>query len=173
MAANDYYNTSHSQPHGAPTQYGNSGSPLSPLPSNQNPYASSPFDDHDYYNTPNSSGALGGLPPHGNTSYQGAGQQDPFTDHNAIPLHAQPKMDGHGRKHDDSSPIRYPVDEEGGVRRRRSSRKKKKGWFQGRVTWVCYILTIVQVGVFVGELIKNGEFACTILAVVRLPRSWT
>ncbi|KAF2822026.1 rhomboid-domain-containing protein [Ophiobolus disseminans] len=161
MAANDYYNTAHGQQHGTTSQFGKSDSPPSPLPSNQTPYSSapSPFDDNRYYNTPNSSGALGGYPSHSNTSYQGA-QQDPFTDHNAIPLHSKPKMDGHGHKHDDdSSPIRYQVDEEGGVRRRKS--KKKKGWFQGRVTWVVYILTTVQVGVFVGELIKNGMLTGT------------
>jgi hypothetical protein len=162
MAANDYYNTSHGQHQGTTSQFGKSDSPLSPLPSNQTPYSSSPFDDHNnYYNTPNSSGALGGYPSNSNTSYQGA-QQDPFTDHNAIPLNSQPKMDGHGHKHDDDSPIRYAVDEEGGVRRRKS-KKKKKGWFQGRVTWVVYILTTVQVGVFVGELIKNGESSVTML----------
>ena len=67
-------------------------------------------------------------------------------------------MDGHGHKLDDGSPARYGgADPEGGIRRRKSN-KKKKGWFQGRVTWVVYILTTVQVGVFVGELIKNGEF---------------
>jgi hypothetical protein len=156
MAANDFYNTQHA----ATTHvHGKSDSPLSPLPSNQQPYSQSPFDDNNYYNTPNSSGALGGYPS--NTSYQGA-QQDPFTDHNAIPLHAQPKMDGHGHGHgrdklDDGSPTRYGADPEGGVRRRKS-KKKKKGWLNGRVTWMCYILTTVQIAVFVGELIKNGEF---------------
>jgi hypothetical protein len=159
MAANDYYN-SQQQPHGSSTHYPKSDSPISP-PSAQNPYSSSPFDD---YHTPNSSGALGGYPSHSttNTSYHGA-QQDPFTDHNAIPLHAQPKMDGHGHGHghklDDGSPMRYDTDPEGGVRRKKSKRKmkKKKGWLNGRVTWVVYILTTVQIAVFVGELIKNGE----------------
>ena len=37
-------------------------------------------------------------------------------------------------------------------------KKKKKGFFKGKVTWVVYILTTVQVGVFIGELINNGMF---------------
>jgi hypothetical protein len=163
MAANDYYNTSY-----AP-QPGRTNDALPPLPGNQshgNPSQNSvsPFDDHTYYNTPNSSGALGGYPSHNNLSHTNtgySGQQDPFTDSNAIPLHAQPKMHSSDQaKYDDGSPTRYNADPEGFAerpRRKRSSKKKKKeGWFSGRITWVVYILTTVQVGVFVGELIKNG-----------------
>jgi membrane associated rhomboid family serine protease len=60
---------------------------------------------------------------------------------------------------DGSSPTRYNGDPEYygmGVEPKRRKSKKKKGWFSGRVTWVVYLLTAVQVGVFVGELIKNG-----------------
>ncbi|KAH3951639.1 RHOMBOID-like protein [Parastagonospora nodorum] len=148
MAANDYYNTSYNPPHARPDPA------LPPLPHNQAP-SPSPFEDDRYYNTQHSSGALGGYPSHG-TSY--GGQQDPFTDQNAIPLHTQPKMDGSGRnKLDDGSPTRYNADPEALPRpSRKRSKKKKKGWFSGRVTWVVYILTTVQIGVFVGELIKNG-----------------
>lgn len=42
--------------------------------------------------------------------------------------------------------------------RKRSKKNKKKGLFSGRVTWVVYLLTTVQFGVFVGELIKNGAY---------------
>jgi membrane associated rhomboid family serine protease len=45
----------------------------------------------------------------------------------------------------------YPAPE-----KKRRRQKKKEGWFSGRITWVVYTLTIVQIGVFVGELIKNG-----------------
>jgi len=58
-----------------------------------------------------------------------------------------------------TSPTRYNGDPEYygmGVEPKRRKSKKKKGWFSGRVTWVVYLLTAVQVGVFVGELIKNG-----------------
>jgi len=35
-------------------------------------------------------------------------------------------------------------------------KKKKKGWFSGRVTWVVYFMTAVQIAVFVAEIIRNG-----------------
>jgi hypothetical protein len=150
MAANDYYNTSY-PPTGQ--QHGTTHSkPDDALPSHQTPNTASPFDDHNYYQTPNSSGALGGYPAQ-NTSYSNS--QDPFTDHNAIPLHSQPKYDAN--KLDDGSPTRYNADPEAYPRpSRKRSKKKKEGWFSGRITWVVYILTTVQIGVFVGELIKNG-----------------
>ena len=58
---------------------------------------------------------------------------------------------------DGDSPTRYHADPERyGLGVEPARKKKKKGWFSGRVTWVVYILTTVQIGVFVGELIKNG-----------------
>ncbi|KAF2029241.1 rhomboid-domain-containing protein [Setomelanomma holmii] len=156
MAANDYYNTSYGgagQQSG--TTHGRKDDALPELPSNQAQHGVSPFDDHNYYSTPNSSGALGGYPS--NTSY--SNQQDPFTDHNAIPLHAQPKMDGPHK--DNGSPTRYNADPEAFPRPSRTRSKKKTGWFSGRITWVVYILTTVQIGVFLGELIKNGMLTGT------------
>lgn len=165
MAANDYYNTSYGQqkPSDKPLPHQPGVSPVA-----------SPFDDHTYPpypTTTHSSGALGGYPDtsYNNTAYsstahlanpQHQGHQagydspsgqpnDPFTDHNAIPLQNQGKMDG-------SSPTQYYGDPErfgAGVEKKK---QKKKGWLSGRVTWVVYILTVVQIGVFVGELIKNG-----------------
>lgn len=168
MAANDYYANSH------PGQSNDrNDAPLPPVPGNHTQHSvspvSSPFDDRPYPTHTASSGALGGYPidtSYSNTSYQPptqysstahindpyARQPDPFADQNAIPLQTQPKMDG-------SSPTRYNGDPEYygmGVEPKRRKSKKKKGWFSGRVTWVVYLLTAVQVGVFVGELIKNG-----------------
>jgi hypothetical protein len=31
----------------------------------------------------------------------------------------------------------------------------KKGWLSGKVSWVVYIVTAVQIGVFIGEIVKN------------------
>lgn len=166
MAANDYYSGQHGQTKNTP--YGRQDAALPPVPSNQTQHSvspvSSPFDDRPYH----SSGALGGYPDtsynNHNTSYNNrydspsSRPNDPFTDHNAIPLHAQPKMDGHQRN--DGSPTRYYADPEQDQmpprEKRRRSQKKKKGWFSGKITWVVYFLTTVQIGVFVGELIKNG-----------------
>ncbi|KAF2005567.1 rhomboid-domain-containing protein [Amniculicola lignicola CBS 123094] len=159
MAANDYYTST------ATSHHRTTDSPLPPTPGNQSTQSispvASPFDDdhrYDYNSTTH-------LPSHTqstgyeDTSYQphmynkqGHGT-DPFADQNAIPLQAQGKLDG---------PTRYDSDLEarsgggymqyGGVQ----PPPKKKGWLSGRVTWVVYIMTAVQIGVFVGELIKNG-----------------
>lgn len=136
------------------------------------PVVGSPFTDNAYPAYPQNSH----IPPnpygpvHGDddTSYHGPGaygqqrplNSDPFVDNNAIPLHAQnPK--------NDASPSRYNADPEGhsplvggpdGMRRSHSRRhKKKNGWFTGKIPWVVYTLTVFQIGVFVGEIIKNGK----------------
>ena len=36
-------------------------------------------------------------------------------------------------------------------------RRKRSGMFRGKVPWVVYILTLIQVSVFIAELAKNGE----------------
>lgn len=36
-------------------------------------------------------------------------------------------------------------------------RSKKQGWFTGRITWVVFVVTLVQLGVFIGEIVANCE----------------
>lgn len=146
---------------------------------------SSPFTDNAYptypqnsHMPPNPYGPTGYEYGGDDTAYHGAagyGQHrpndtDPFADGNAIPLHAQqPKTD--------ASPSRYNNDPEGqaplvggdGMRRDRSRRHKKKkdGWFTGKIPWVVYTLTVVQIAVFIGEVIKNGK-----LRLPGRPRIW-
>lgn len=184
MAANDYYNTSY-PPTGPATGHATkphdrTDAPLPALPGKQSQHVvspvSSPFDDTAYppypahaNNGTHSSGALSGYPDtayHGQQQYghntfaspydtpPAHGQHDPFADQNAIPL--QNKMSGMS-----GEPLRpgYNADPENVYpprEKRRRKPKKKEGWFSGRITWVVYILTVVQIGVFVGELIKNG-----------------
>jgi len=166
MAANDYFN-----PSGQP-QHKNDA-PLPPTPGSHTQHSvspvSSPFDDRPYPGQTQSSGALGGYPidtSYSNTSYQQptqydssahindpyARQPDPFADQNAIPLQNQPKNDADQPARFNNDPEYYGM----GVQPARKKSKKKKGWLSGRVTWVVYILTAVQVGVFIGELAKNG-----------------
>lgn len=40
-------------------------------------------------------------------------------------------------------------------RSRRS--KRKRGFFSGRVPWFVYLFTLIQISVFIGEIIKNCE----------------
>ena len=178
MAANEYYNNHNTNNNS--NLYGQlqnrNDAPLPPVPGDhaQPPVSpvSSPFDDRPYPVHTHSSGAVSGYPidnTHSNTSYQSptqysstahlndpyARQPDPFADQNAIPLQNQ------NNRNDGAPPARYDGDPEYygmGVEpaRRKSKKKKKKGLFSGRVTWVVYLLTLVQVAVFVGELIKNG-----------------
>lgn len=175
MAANDYYNTSYSASGALPPTH--SDSPLPPLPGSHSQShdqhgvspVTSPFDDSNHYdysstthlthaNTSSSSA-------YADTSYHGADsphgyynrydppanhQTDPFGDHSAIPLQNQGGKMGDGP----ASNAVYGADPE--RRYTGEKKRKKKGWFSGRVTWMVYILTTVQIAVFVGEIVKNG-----------------
>ena len=176
MAANDYYNNTYSASGALPPPHTatHSESPLPPVPgshSQQHGYspATSPFDDANRYDSSTTHLAhsnTNSSTPYADTSYHGAAphtphnydnrydppanhQSDPFSDHSAIPLQNQDKMGGGAH-----NAAVYGADPERRYPREKS--KKKKGWFSGRVTWVVYFLTTVQVAVFVGEIIKNG-----------------
>ena len=165
MAANEYYSSSFpSRREDAPLPPVPSSSP-GPRPANSTPGvnvspATSPFDDHAYPEYPAASKPT--QQNFGDTGYYGASgrtqnphNSDPFIDQNAIPLQPQsynPKMEGSPTRYNADPEGRYPLNGGGTM----GQRRKKKGWFSGKVTWVCYILTTVQVAVFIGELIKNG-----------------
>jgi hypothetical protein len=88
-------------------------------------------------------------------SYSNA--EDPFSD-NAIPLQSKshkPRLDA------TASPT--GAMEEGGHQFPNNDRKtdkrstKKDGWFRGKITWAVFVLTVVQIVVFIAEIIKNGK----------------
>lgn len=154
MAANDYYNSDQRPVPQQQPSYSNPPYDISP--------ASSPFDDRNRYDYPSTAHLVhtqtGGS--HSDTSYHGGASSlpphpqpqhstDPFADQNAIPLKqhhgAMPPHGAFGADPEARRPSHAP-----------SRKKKQKGWFSGRVTWVVYFMTTVQVAVFVGELIKNG-----------------
>ena len=165
MAANEYYSSSFpSRREDAPLPPVPSSSP-GPRPANSTPNVNispvaSPFDDRAYPEYPAASKPT--QQNFGDTGYYGASEQtqnphnsDPFIDQNAIPLQPQsynPKMEGSPTRYNADPEGRYPLNGGGTM----GQRRKKKGWFSGKVTWVCYILTTVQVAVFIGELIRNG-----------------
>ncbi|KAF4553801.1 Rhomboid-like protein 3 [Elsinoe fawcettii] len=33
---------------------------------------------------------------------------------------------------------------------------ERQGWFKGKITWCCFFFSVVQIGVFIGELARNG-----------------
>ncbi|TKA29170.1 hypothetical protein B0A50_03680 [Salinomyces thailandicus] len=156
MAANDYYQSSyHPNPQDDYARFGyRTDAPLPPLPSDTHSHSPSPFDDDTYqykHQTPLQSYAGSGGRIHDDA--------DPFEDENAIP------MNGRRPKHESSTtiaPILPHQQEDPFVRdadpdKRRGGRsKEKEGWFTGKVTWVVYILTAVELVVFIAEIIKNA-----------------
>lgn len=84
---------------------------------------------------------------------------DQYDERDAIPL------DGR-RKHESTTsvaPILQPADDDPFVRDTKPSRRKSRrqaqedGWFKGKITWACYVLTLAQLIVFIAELVKNGR----------------
>ncbi|KAF2643818.1 rhomboid-domain-containing protein [Massarina eburnea CBS 473.64] len=180
MAANDYYASGQAQ---HPAHSLHSDTPPLHSPPSLSPAHSrvaSPFDDRNRFDYPSNTnlvhtqtgyssnysddtayhGAAATPPPsyhnppsyHHDTSYDppNHASSDPFADQNAIPLRNQNGKMGDGEGSEGvyvADPERYPP----GMKK-----KKKKGMFAGKVTWVVYLLTAVQVAVFIGELAKNA-----------------
>lgn len=139
MATNDYYTSNHTNPY-----HDYTNAPLPPLPRDQSPYS-----DHLYPSQ----------------SYSGSSSRlrddDPYDDDNSIPLN--------GRKKHDSvqtiSPILPHQQEDPFVRdvdprkkgRRRQQQRQKDGWFTGKITYVVFVLTVIQLAVFLAEIVNNGR----------------
>lgn len=181
MSANDYYNTRPQQESQQP-YYQSYQPPLQHLPSyhSQAPTYSSqrppdaspvspfeaPFDDHVY--------PMGGMDPHrmdsqstigGDSRYYGQGgggrpaadstnsfrEDIPLRDHPGGPL----KDNNDVTDHVYDAPVPPPQMMEEG----RSKRKSGLGFLKStkkRIPWVVYILTTVQVAVFIAEIVKNA-----------------
>ncbi|KAI4153446.1 MAG: hypothetical protein L6R39_001563 [Caloplaca ligustica] len=160
MAASEYYNSNPTKPQRR------SDAPLPPVPDyelshrlhDNHPSSSpftTPFDDPTYrpYGQ-QSQQSLGSEHP-----YYGAGGgprvDDPSPYSEDIPLRNHPS-----KQHQD--PLAYDQnrhDEAAYDTRTRPShnrRKKKKGLFSGRVPWVVYFFTLVQIAVFIAEIARNA-----------------
>ncbi|KAK0342934.1 hypothetical protein LTR91_010133 [Friedmanniomyces endolithicus] len=149
MASHEYYETPyHKTPYHDPLYDGRNEAPLPPLPSN------APLDEYAYpyqnqapaMSYPGSSGRLHDDP-------------DPYEDEHAV------QMSSRKNKHDSTATVTpilphqmedpFVIDTDPRKQRRRKS-TPRQGWFKGRVTWVVYILTVVELIVFIAELVKNG-----------------
>ena len=160
MAANDYYHNDYSNPQ--QTSYSASGyhdhdrrndAPLPSLPYDPAP-SPSPFVDP--YGQPSAA-----QPP---SRYDA----DPYDDRHAIPLNEREHK--HGSMHSIAPilPPQHPDDDpfvrdaKPGKRRRRGSEgqdgrvREDDSWFRGKITWVCFFMSTVQLAVFLAELIKYG-----------------
>ena len=159
MAANEYYNVSPSQgngrryaahpPHLSLDPYATySSHPTQPSP----PHISSPFEDTSYrpyadrsqQSTPSAYYASGG----------GGRETEPNPYSDDIPLRQHPSKGS-------SEILRDPLPHDPAIIDRPSQnaarRRRKRGFFGGKVPWVVYTLTLIQVCVFIAELVKNGE----------------
>jgi hypothetical protein len=95
-------------------------------------------------------------------TYSGSGgrfrEDDPYEDDNSIPLSGR-------KKHESAtsiSPIlphqqEDPFVRDADPRRERGKGRRREGWFSGRITWVVYTMTVIQLAVFIAELVKNGK----------------
>jgi hypothetical protein len=128
--------------------------PLNP-PSNQH-YQNSRFDsqstlgqDTRYYGQHNGSGRLDGASNHGDDI--------PLRDHPAVPAKDSPNIST-DHVYDADPAMQSARLEEGRKRESlgRGGLARFKG--KGRIAWVTYILTAIQVIVFIVEIIKNGMF---------------
>lgn len=158
MAANDYFNqystTSYPYNQGAYVEDYSATSSTTRVDkaSNATPYAPSPFANTTYPVHPTPSQQT--LSP--NTPYYGANggpkrHEDPFADHNAIPMQSQ------GSKFDDPRPMGSlsAFDHDDGNQSR--MKRKMKGFLSKRQPWVVYTLSLVQLCVFIAEIAKNCE----------------
>ena len=79
-------------------------------------------------------------------------EHNPYADN--IPLRQHPS-----KRSSDNVPLQY-TDDPAVVDRRPAdgSRGRKVPWYKGRkIPWVVYILTTIQIIIFIAELSKNGE----------------
>ncbi|KAI9713126.1 MAG: hypothetical protein M1820_001111 [Bogoriella megaspora] len=165
MAANDYYNEARydsnyphnntSLPPGGHSDQYIGVAPVSPV--------SSRYSDHTYSAHP-SSPSRTSVPSGFNSHSTGpaAASSDPYTDHNAVPLRPQgqnvedPKMQHHMQ--DSEGQLRMVNRLSGGGRGRRTWKQR---FFGGKITWVVYFFTIVQIIVFIVEIVKNATLTHT------------
>ncbi|KAG5946173.1 hypothetical protein E4U53_006614 [Claviceps sorghi] len=125
-----------------------------PPAANSSPFASV-FDDN--YAT-NSSRTLSSQGQYPDTAYHGqSGPAATLRDHD-IPLRDRTA------KNDEATDHIYDAPELGAAGQARRNKKKgirvgelgMLGKDKNRVPWVCYTFSIVQIGVFIGEIVKNG-----------------
>ncbi|KAK6438527.1 hypothetical protein LTR95_005274 [Oleoguttula sp. CCFEE 5521] len=143
MAANNYYHDPYARNDHNNTAYSNdwrADSSSRPQPS------TSPFDDRQYGYSRNPSQSSDGIHQY---------PSNPFDERNTIPL------DRRQKKHDSTASVapilEPPPHDDPFVRDAKRGRSRRRDrWFKGKVTYVCFVLTFVQLIVFIAELIKNG-----------------
>lgn len=150
MAANEYYHSPYTTAyHDQTPPYSYSSRKNDALPP---PPSHSPFHDQAYpYGNPSASHSYTGS--HGRLN----NDSDPFEDDDAVPMHGRrPKHDSAATvapilPHEVEDPFVRDVDPG-----RPKGRRTRDGWFKGKVPWVVYTLTVIQLVVFIAEIARNG-----------------
>jgi hypothetical protein len=133
----------------------------------------SPFDDHAYpaYPTPNSSQYntatnyssryedpmqdSSTLHSYGRGHSSSPYATDPFADQSAIPLQTNKMKDD---PYASANSLNDPEQQYGRYdQQKERAPGRQKGWFKGKITYAVYVLTLVQVVVFIVEIVKNGK----------------
>lgn len=168
MASNNYYND----------QYRPSYDPRHEHPMATPPTARpslSPFDDspsYPYAQPQYSHSSLGRPSP---SPYDPTSDpSDPFADASAVPLRKyNSEHDSTASEHPmiDRAPVAdyddpFVRDAKPGRRRKARDASTKEGWFRGKITWVCFVLSIIQLAVFLAEIIKNGMYRMKVLVLL-------
>ena len=160
MAANDYYNPTHSRPG---HQTSEPPSPLiSPDPYLGNPphhaqppapYMSSSFEDSSY--RPYADHSQQSIP----SPYYGAGgggrEHEPSAYSDDIPLRQHPSKGNPEVMMPDHLPEDPAIIDR--PTQNAARKRRKRGFFGGKIPWAVYTFTLIQVCVFIAELAKNGK----------------
>lgn len=143
MAAQDYFNDSSNY-------YGSHNARPTYQPYSQTPYSSSTM-DHTF-----------GAPQHSSSypdpRYYDSPRKPPKKDQYTESIPLKPSHQLETTQSLNSQHTQYPPSPEAQTSSQLlpRKRKKKKGFFSGRIAWVVYITTLVQITVFIVEIIKNS-----------------
>lgn len=172
MAANDYYGDFRPQPtHSQPPSYHdddyNHKSPVDnshqlhafPPTASQTPYNSHP-DNYGHQPQYSQNSFTDDTPLVGGRNHPA----DQYGEDIPLKANAQPPQapGSHWMNENTNYDAGMPMDPVMGARKKR--RRTRKGGFFGKKTpWVTWLLTAVDIGVFVGELIYSGKYTCLAL----------
>lgn len=162
MAANDFYQQSYADNHSSsqPPKVAENGRPLSHIALSYNPNPSASTLDHSRHSQAYSSRPLSNYyEPYDHS------RQSVLSD--SIPLKPKSNINTTGADMDDwrNQSTQYPPSPESNSRRLlpdSKGRKKVEGsygnFFKGKIPWVVYTLSLIQISVFIAEIIKNCEY---------------
>jgi hypothetical protein len=152
MAANEYYSSQTSQPYTRPQYLDTRPQGPAPGPAPYNPsYSSSSIDQ--------SRPSLVSAADDRRNDYDNSSRYSQFSD--TIPLKNQQSIN---TNQDDwrTQPNQFDNSPESQnappfLPKQKQKPQKKKGFFSGKIPWVVYVVSLVQITIFIAEIIQNGK----------------